>query len=82
MDSNNSTESLELHYDDLDFEQGPAPYNYLKLKYPIHSVHATQCLSVDSTTRQLEFNINTDFQTRNQPEPNPGSGKRSGKESM
>ncbi len=27
----------------------------------IHSVHPTQCLSVDSTTRQLEFNINTDY---------------------
>jgi hypothetical protein len=38
LDINNSTELLELHYDDLDFEQGPAPYNYLKLKYPIHSV--------------------------------------------
>jgi hypothetical protein len=25
-DINNSTELLELHYDDLDFEQGPAPY--------------------------------------------------------
>ena len=61
LDINNTTELLELHYDDLDFELGPAPYNYLKLKYPIHSVHPTQCLSVDSTTRQLEFNINTDY---------------------
>jgi hypothetical protein len=52
LDINNSTELLELHYDDLDFEQGPAPYNYLKL------IHRTQCLSVDPTTRQLEFNIN------------------------
>ena len=38
LDINNSTELLELHYDDLDFELGPAPYHYLKLKYPIHSV--------------------------------------------
>ncbi len=44
-----------------DFELGPAPYYYLKLKYPIHSVHATQCLSIDPTTKQLEFNINTDY---------------------
>ena len=28
---NNSTELLEFHYDDLDFELGPAPYYYLKL---------------------------------------------------
>ena len=61
LDINNTTELLELHYDDLDFEQGPAPYYNLKLKYPIHSVHPTQCLSVDPTTRQLEFNINTDY---------------------
>ncbi len=52
---------MELHYDDLDLEQGPAPYYCLKLKYPIHSVHPTQCLSVDPTTRRLEFNINTDY---------------------
>ena len=58
---NNSAELLELHYDDLDFELGPAPYYYLKLKYPIHSVHPTQCLSVDPTSKQLEFNINTDY---------------------
>jgi hypothetical protein len=58
---NSSTELLALHYDDLDFEQGPAPYNYLKLKYPIHSVHLTQCLSFDPTTRQLVFNINADY---------------------
>jgi hypothetical protein len=57
---NKSTELLELHYDDLDFKQGPAPYYYLKLKYPIHSVHPTQCLSVDPKRRQLEFKINTD----------------------
>jgi hypothetical protein len=25
LDINNTTELLELHYDDLDFEQGPAP---------------------------------------------------------
>jgi hypothetical protein len=61
LDINTTTELLELHYDDLDFELGPAPYNYLKLKYPIHSVHPTQCLSVDPTTRQLEFNINADY---------------------
>jgi hypothetical protein len=61
LDINNTTELLELHYDDLDFEQGPAPYNYLKLKYHIHSVHPTQCLSVDPTTRQIEFNINADY---------------------
>ena len=30
LDINNSTELLELHYDDLDFELGPAPYHYLK----------------------------------------------------
>jgi hypothetical protein len=50
LDINTPTELLELHYDDLDFEQGPAPYNYSKLKYPIHSVHPTQCLSIDPTT--------------------------------
>ena len=61
LDINNSTELLELHYDDLDFELGPAPYHYLKLKYPIHSVHPTQCISVDPTTKQLEFNINADY---------------------
>ena len=57
----NASELLELHYDDLDFELGPAPYYYLKLKYPIHSVHPTQCLSIDPSTKQLEFNINTDY---------------------
>jgi hypothetical protein len=31
------------------------------LKYPIHSVHPTQCLSIDPTSKQLEFNINTDY---------------------
>ncbi len=31
------------------------------MKYPIHSVHPTQCLSIDPTTKQLEFNINTDY---------------------
>ena len=51
LDINNTTELLELHYDDLDFELGPAPYYYLKLKYPIHSVHPTQCLSIDPSTR-------------------------------
>ena len=33
-DINNSSELLELHDDDLDFELGPAPYYYLWLKYP------------------------------------------------
>jgi hypothetical protein len=55
LDINYITEILELQCDDLDFEQGPAPYYYLKLKYPIHSNHPTQCLSVDLTTRSLEF---------------------------
>ncbi len=32
-----------------------------KLKYPIHSVHFTKCLSIDPATRQLEFNINADY---------------------
>ena len=45
----------------MDFDLGPTPYYYLKLKYPIHSVHPTQCLSVNATTKQLEFNINTDY---------------------
>ncbi len=44
LDINNTTGLSELNYDDLDFEQGPAPYYYLKIKYPIHSVHPTQCL--------------------------------------
>ncbi len=35
LDINYTTELLELHYDDLDFELGPAPHYYLKLKYPI-----------------------------------------------
>ncbi len=61
LDINNSTELLELHYDDLDFELGPAPHYYSKLKYPIHSVHPTQCLSIDPITKQLEFNIKTDY---------------------
>ncbi len=29
LDINNTNELLELHYDDLDFELGPAPYYYL-----------------------------------------------------
>jgi len=33
----------------------------LKLKYPIRGIHPTQCLSIDSITKQLEFNINTDY---------------------
>ncbi len=61
LDINTTTDLLELHYDDLDFELGPAPYDNLKLKYPIYSVHPTQCISVNATTRQLEFNINTDY---------------------
>jgi hypothetical protein len=31
LDINNTTDLLELHYDDLDFELGPSPYYYLKL---------------------------------------------------
>jgi hypothetical protein len=61
LDINNTTELLELHYDDSDFEQDPAPYNYFKFKYTIYSAHPTQCLSVDPTTKQLEFNITTDY---------------------
>ncbi len=57
LDINSTTDLLELHYDDLDFELGPATYNDLKSKYPIHSVPPTQCLSVDPTTRQLELKI-------------------------
>jgi hypothetical protein len=53
LDIDNTSELLELHYDDLDFELGPAPYYYLNLKYPIRStVHPTQCLSVDLKTKQ------------------------------
>jgi hypothetical protein len=44
---NNTIEVLKLHYDDLDFELGQAPYYYLKLKYPLNSVLPTQCLSID-----------------------------------
>jgi hypothetical protein len=62
LDINNTTELLELHYDDLDFDLGPAPYYYLKLKYPIHSVHPTQSLSINSTSKPLELNTNTDFE--------------------
>ena len=61
LDISTTTDLLELHYDDLDFDLGPAPYNYLKLKYPIHSIHPTQCLSIDATTKRLEFNINADY---------------------
>ena len=43
LDINNTTELLELRYDDTDFELGPSPTYNLKLKYPIHSVHPTQC---------------------------------------
>ncbi len=31
------------------------------MKYPIHSAHPTQCLSVDPTTKQLEFTIDSDY---------------------
>ncbi len=55
LDTYNTTELLDLHYDDLDFELGPAPYYYLNLKYQIHSVHPTQSLLVDPTTKQLEL---------------------------
>jgi hypothetical protein len=30
VDINNTTDLLELHYGDLDFELGPAPHFYLK----------------------------------------------------
>ncbi len=43
-----TTDLLDLNYVDLDFELGPI-YD-LKLKYPIHSVHPAQCLSIDPTT--------------------------------
>jgi hypothetical protein len=61
LEINTTTELLELLYDNLDFELGPAPTYKLKLKYPIHSVHPTQCISVNETTKQLEFNVNTDY---------------------
>ncbi len=60
LDINNTTESLEFHYDDLDFELGPAPNYFSKLKYPmipIQSVHSTQCLSIDPTIKPIEFNV-------------------------
>jgi hypothetical protein len=41
LDINNITELLELHYDDLDCELGPAPYYHLKFEYLIHPVHPT-----------------------------------------
>ncbi len=41
------------------FELGP--YYNIKSKYPIQSVHPTQCLSLDPTTKQLQFNINADY---------------------
>ncbi len=44
------------------FDLGPAPFYYLKLKYPIHSVYPTQWLSINSTSNQLEFNINDYFE--------------------
>jgi hypothetical protein len=61
LDIHNTTELLELKIDDLDFEIGPSPDYNLKLKYSIHSVHPTQCLYVDLSTNQLEFNVNTDY---------------------
>ena len=61
LDINSTTDLLELKFDDSDFEIGPTPTYNLKLKYPIRSVHPTQCLSIDSITKQLEFNINTDY---------------------
>jgi hypothetical protein len=51
----NTTELLELHYAVLDFEQGPTPYNYLKLKYTIHSVHPSQYLSINPTASVFIF---------------------------
>ncbi len=61
VDINNTTELLGLHlWCDLDLEQGPAPYYYyLKPTHFVSSAHPIQCLLVDTTTRQLEFNINT-----------------------
>ncbi len=56
LDTNNAPELLELHYDDLDFELGPAPYYYLRLKYPIHSVHPsdpTQCYGSNNKTIRI-----------------------------
>ncbi len=58
LDINNTTELLEIHYDDLG-HSGPAPYYYLKLKYPFYCVHPTQCLSIVPKTKELEFNIDT-----------------------
>jgi hypothetical protein len=40
---------------DLDFELSPGPYYYLKLKYPIHSVHPTEYLSIDPTKKQGHY---------------------------
>jgi hypothetical protein len=59
-DFNTTTELLELLYDNLDFKLGPAPTYKLKLN-PIHNVHPTQCISVNETTKQLGFNVNTDY---------------------
>ncbi len=53
LDINDTTELLELHYDDLDFDLGPAPYYYFKFKYPIHSVH----LAPPNTMFINKFNI-------------------------
>ncbi len=40
---------------------GPTQYNYFKFKYSIQCDNPTQCLSIKSTSKQLEFNINTDY---------------------
>jgi hypothetical protein len=45
----------------LDFELRPTPTCNLKLKYPIHSIYPAQRLSINPTTKPLEFNINTDY---------------------
>ncbi len=60
LDINTTTELLELHYDDLDFEQDPAPHNYFKIKIS-YSFCSSYSMSVDPTTRQLEFNINAAY---------------------
>ncbi len=50
---NCTTEFLELKFDYLDFELGTATTYNLKLKYLIHSVHPTQCISVDLPTKTI-----------------------------
>jgi hypothetical protein len=61
LDLNNTTELLESHYDDLDFELGPTPYYYLKLKYPNSWCSSDSMFISRSYNKQLEFNINADY---------------------